>query len=130
DRFDLRREYKIIEDGKTKKYYEADVWKKLRKNEGYDITAEKALRNWAKNKSPQKARDMVDYVIHVLDSLYTDLQLVENVGRMADAERRLGKAEREMKAIEDTLIAFQMKNNLLVPEAQVHLSVQNAAQTS
>lgn len=129
NRFDLETVYEFKKEGDSEKYFYADVLKQYHRNVGYEITDEKALRIWAKSKSPDTAKLMVDYVVYALDSLYTEIQLANARNRLRHSDIRLDRAEAEMEAIEDSLVAFQLRHNLLVPQAQVRAVMENALQT-
>jgi capsule polysaccharide export protein KpsE/RkpR len=128
-KFDLEKEYKFKGPDGPKKYYFADVHKVLQKHIGYMVTEEDAIQLYAKHSSPETARDMVSFMIHLLDSLYIDMQRTETKHRLEYVDRRLEQAEKDMRSMEDSLIRFQGKHNLLEPEAQVRMILVNAAQT-
>lgn len=127
DRFDLDSVYELRK--KNKPYYFADAYKLLRKNFEYEITDENAIRIVARDESPDRARAMASHAIHLLDSLYIDVQRTQSRQKMEFVDRRLQMAEDEMRSVEDSLVAFQNRHNLIVPEAQVKLILENTAKT-
>ncbi len=129
DKFQLETVYKFKLPGKTKKYYQADVIKELGKNAEFEITDEGAIEIAVKDKSAERAQAMVDYMIHVLDSIYTDIQHTESRARLTYIDHRLAMAESDMKRLEDSLEVFENRHNLYLPELQVQFILENATQT-
>lgn len=129
DRFDLETAYKFKQAGKSRKYYVADVIKEFQRNANFELTDEDAIKIGMVDESPERASEIVSSMIHVLDSLYADIQKKANKERLGYVDYRLALAEIEMKSMEDSLVAFQNRNNLIVPEAQVRLILENATQT-
>ncbi|MCD6024318.1 MAG: lipopolysaccharide biosynthesis protein [Fibrobacteria bacterium] len=129
-RFDLETRYEFRKPGqKPKKYYHADVVKQFRKNFLYEETDEGALRMSMRDTSAEDARDMLAYLIFALDSLYTDIQRTEVRQRLGYIDQRVFIAEMETRALEDSMVAFQKRSNIIEPEAQAKLVLQGAAQT-
>jgi capsule polysaccharide export protein KpsE/RkpR len=129
-RFDLETVYEYKRPGKKpKKYYFADVIKTFRENARFDVSDEGAITISMKDTSAVRAREMVSYMIFLLDSLYTDVQRIAIRQRLEYVDQRLSIAEKDMRRLEDSLILFQNRHNLLIPEAQVRLVLQNAAET-
>lgn len=125
-RFDLVKVYEL--DSK-KKLHRADVIKAFHENVDVEVTEEGALRVRVEDESPQRARDMVDFMIRALDSIYTELQRGGIRQRLAYVDRRVSLAEADLKRLEDSLAAFQLKHNLYLPEVQVQAIMENAART-
>src|SRR5690606_29996408 len=59
----------------------------------------------------------------------TETQLESARNRLHHSDIRLARAASEMDALEDSLVAFQLRHNLLVPQAQVRAALENALQT-
>ena len=130
ERFDLETVWELKKDGKPKgKIYFADVAKQFQRYAGIELTEENAIRITMRDESPERARDIVSFMIRTLDSLYTDIQRTATPRRLEYVDRRLAMPEAEMKGTEDSLVAFQNRHNLIVPEAQVKLILENATQT-
>ncbi len=129
-KFDLETAYKFKIPGKPPKhYYHADVIKAFHRNAGYEETEEGAIRIFMQDSSAVRATEIAGYMIHALDSLYTDIQRTSIRQRLQYIDERLALAESEMNTVEDAFVAFQKQHNLLIPEAQVKMVLQNAAQT-
>jgi capsule polysaccharide export protein KpsE/RkpR len=129
-KFDLEAVYKYRVPGKPpKKYYHADLVKAFHRNAGYVETEEGAIKLYMQDSSAERATEVVRYMIHLLDSLYTDIQRTSIRQRLKYIDERLMLAEGEMRVVENEFVAFQKRHNLLIPEAQVKLVLQNAAQT-
>jgi uncharacterized protein involved in exopolysaccharide biosynthesis len=126
DRFNLDSVYGFKPG---QKHYFVDVHKAFRRQAKYEVTDENAIWITVKDESPERALQVVTYMIHVLDSLYIDIQRTEITHRLRYIDQRLAIAEKEMKAVEDSMVAFQTRSNLLAPEAQIKLILQNTAQT-
>jgi len=130
DRFDLATEYKLTSAEKPKKYYFADLVKRFQRNTQFQLTEEEdAIEISMRDKSPEQAREMVSFMIYTLDSLYTDLQRTTTQRQLEYVDQRLSLADSDMKHMEDSLVAFQGRYNLVAPEAQVKLILENATQT-
>lgn len=127
DRFDLETVYKL--KGTGKKYFPADVLKRFYKNAEAVVTDEGALQISFKDRSADRARDVVAFMILTLDSLYTDIQRKATIQKLSYVDLRVSMAEAELKRQEDSLAAFQIRHNLFLPELQVQSIVENAART-
>lgn len=129
DKFDLETRYKFKRKGKTSKYFYANVLKEFRERAEYTVTDENALMISMEDKSPETARDMVQFMIRALDSIYIAMQRTVTRQKLEYIDQRLTMAETDMKALEDSVVAFQKRNNLFLPEVQVQFILENAAQT-
>jgi uncharacterized protein involved in exopolysaccharide biosynthesis len=130
ERYDLETAWEFRKPGKKpKKYYLADVLRKFEKKRGFQVTDENAIEISMEDKSPERAKEMVDYMVRILDSLYIDVQRREMRQKLQYLDRRMEMAENDMKRIEDSLVAFKNKYNLYLPELQVQLILESAAQT-
>lgn len=129
DRFDLETQYKFKRPGKSRKYYLADVIKTFQSHSSFKVTDENAIQITMDDKSPEQAREMVIFMIEALDSLYIDVQKRSTQQRLEYVDQRLDLAEAEMKKAEDSMVAFQSSNNLIVPSVQGKIILENMAQT-
>ncbi|MEO7425077.1 MAG: GNVR domain-containing protein [Fibrobacteria bacterium] len=127
DRFDLLKEYKFGRGGK--KYYFADVLKQFFRNVEYEITDYNDIKVSVEDKSPDRAREMVAFMIHALDSIYTSVQRTSTKQRLQYVDQRVALTEADVKRFEDSLSAFQNKHNLFLPEVQVQAILENATKT-
>lgn len=128
-RFDLETAYGFKKPGKETKYYKANVLKSFRRMFSFSETDEGAIRLAMKDTSAVRARDILVYTIHLLDSLYTDVQQTAAHQRLGYIDQRLVLAEADMKRLEDSLSAFQNRHNLLAPDVQLRAILENATQT-
>lgn len=129
-KFDLETRYKFKRGGKPRKYFVADVIKRFQQNAKFSITHdEDAITISIEDESPKQAAEMVSYMVHALDSLYTEIQRTETNHRLEYVNLHLAMSEAEMMSVEDSLVAFQKRHNLLLPEAQVRILLENATQT-
>lgn len=129
-KYDLETSYGFKKkDQPDKKYYYANVLKAFRLNASFEDTDEGAIKLSMKDTSATRAAEMLNYMIFLLDSLYTDVQKAAIKQNLAYIDERLAQAEAEMKSAEENLSAFQNKHNMYVPEAQVKLILESAAQT-
>jgi len=129
NRFDLETRYKFKKPGKNKKYFHSDVLKKFHKNFAFDDTEEGAIELSMKDTSAEDAREMVAYAIYALDSLYTYIQREALQRKLGYVDQRLAMAEADARTLEDSMVAFQKRNNIVSPEAQAKLVLQSAAET-
>ncbi len=129
EKFDLETVYKFKDKKKNDKYYLADVLKQFNRRFGSEVTDEDAIRISMQDESSERAKEMVSFIIHTLDSLYTDVQRTATRRRLEYIDQRLALSESEMKSAEDSLVSFQNKHNLIVPDVQVRLILEGATQT-
>jgi uncharacterized protein involved in exopolysaccharide biosynthesis len=115
-KFELEKRYKFNE---RKNYKYADVVKVFNRNFSFAVTDEEAIRIGFEDKDPAKAAEVVEFAIHELDSMYTEIQKRSTNQKLAYFDERLGLAEKEMTTLEDSLVRFQNRNNLYMPEVQV-----------
>lgn len=129
-RFDLETLYEFKRNGTSRnKYYFADVVDQFEKKAKFETSEEDDISISMEDESPERAKEMVAFMIQTLDSLYTDIQRTATKRRLEYVDGRLTLAESEMKGTEDSLVAFQNRHNLLIPEAQVRMILENATQT-
>ncbi len=126
DRFDLETLYKFRH---KKRFYLADVIKRFTHNAKFELTDEDEINIAMEDKSPERAKEMVAYMVYTLDSLYTNIQRTANQRKLNYIDDRLHLAESDMKTMEDSMVKFQIAHNLIVPESQVKLILENATQT-
>ena len=127
NQFDLANEYKFGRNGK--KYYFADILKEFQKQAEFEVTERGALKISMEDKSPEKARVMVEYMIHVLDSVYTSIQRSSTKQKLVYVDQRVSMTEADVKRFEDSLVDFQNRHNLFLPEVQVQAILENATKT-
>jgi uncharacterized protein involved in exopolysaccharide biosynthesis len=123
DQFDLETRYKF--KGKQKKYYYANVLKAFSSNFAFVVTEEAAIRITFEDEDPEFATKLVEFAIHTLDSMYTDIQKKTTTQKLNYFERRVSQAELEMTSLEDSLVKFQNHNNLYLPEVQVQATLES-----
>lgn len=130
-RFDLETLYKFKKEEKAgKKYYFADLIKQFQAHTKFELTMdEDAIKISMEDESPDRAREMVSYMVFALDSLYSDIQRTAIQHRLEYVDHRLVLAEEEMKKMEDSLVSFQKRHNLIAPEAQVKIILENTIKT-
>jgi capsule polysaccharide export protein KpsE/RkpR len=123
NRFDLETRYKF--KGKGKKYRFANVLKAFNKNFSFAVTDEEAIRITFEDKDPVFATQVLDFTIHTLDSMYTDIQKKVTNQKLGYFDTRVALAEKEMSSLEDSLVKFQNHNNLYLPEVQVQATLES-----
>lgn len=127
EKFDLVKAYKFGKDGKH--YYFADVLKQFFRDAEFEVTEHGAIKLSMESESPERASEMVAYMIHILDSSYTAMQRTSTRQRLAYVDQRVNMAEADLKRFEDSLADFQNKHNLFLPEVQVQAILENATKT-
>jgi uncharacterized protein involved in exopolysaccharide biosynthesis len=123
-RFDLEEVYEFK---KRRKYYFADVLKAFDKNFYFEETDEGAIALAFRDEDPKRAKEVVEYMVFALDSLYIYLHKEAITQNLKFIDQRVENAKNEMEAYEDTLIEFQKKNNLYLPDIQIQTSLENVA---
>jgi capsule polysaccharide export protein KpsE/RkpR len=127
EKFDLVTVYKFGRGGK--KYFFADVLKQFQKKAEFEPTENGAIKISMEDKSPQRASEVVAFMIHALDSIYTSIQRTSTKQRLSYVDQRVGMTEADVKRFEDSLVDFQNRNNLFLPEIQVQAILESATKT-
>ena len=95
----------------------------------YETTDYNAIKISAEDKSPDRAREMVAFMIHSLDSVYTSMQRLSTKQKLVYVDQRVAMTEADVKRFEDSLVDFQNHHNLFLPEVQVQAILENATKT-
>ena len=123
DKFNIRELYEIDQ----KKPYE-DVIKALKNNVDFTIEDEGNIVVSVTDKSPERAAEMANYYIKVLNVLSTELNVTESRSNREFIERRFIQAQDDILVIEDSLKKFSKNFNVIALEEQLKASITIAAE--
>lgn len=108
DRFDLTRVYDITT------YPREKTMKELLSNVDFEITEEGNLSITVYDKDPQRAADMTNYFVEVLNVINSSLTASNAHANREFIELRVEKCRDDLHGAEETLKDFQEKNGILI----------------
>lgn len=117
--FGLFNEYKLKSMEKTIEM--------LRKNISIGETNEKAFTIAVKGSSRQKAADMTNYIVDLLNKSVIDLNIKKATDNKNFIEQRYNTIKKDLKIAEDSLAVFQSENKLFEVEAQAKTTFEQYA---
>lgn len=123
DQFNIRELYEIDEE----KPYE-DVIKALKANVVFNIEDEGNIVVSVTDKSPERAAEIANYYIKVLNELSIELSITESRSNREFIERRFIQAKDDILIIEDSLKKFSKDFNVIALEEQLKASINIAAE--
>ncbi|MBI5463906.1 MAG: hypothetical protein HY966_02985 [Ignavibacteriales bacterium] len=92
---------------------------RLRKNVKIVETEESAFQITCSANTPQRAADITNYLVEVLNRRVIDLKVYRSRENRAFLEKRLKDITDELRASEDSLKSYQQKSGMLEANAQV-----------
>jgi tyrosine-protein kinase Etk/Wzc len=122
-KFNLRDIYEIDKD----KPYE-DVIKALRGNVDFNIEDEGNIVISVTDKIPERAAEMANYYVQILNEISTELSITESRNNREFIEKRFIQAQNDILTIEDSLENFSKKYNVLAIEDQIKAAIGVAAE--
>jgi tyrosine-protein kinase Etk/Wzc len=120
DEFDLKTLYR--------KRNREETVKALRKNVVFGLEDEGALSIQVLDKSPQRAADMANRFVRILDSLNIQLTILRARNNRIFIEKRLQQNRDDMDRAETEMKLFQQANNIISLEEQTAATVMVAAE--
>jgi uncharacterized protein involved in exopolysaccharide biosynthesis len=123
-KFNLREVYNIDED----KPYE-DVLKALGNYIDFSIEDEGNIVISVTDKIPERAAEMANYYVQILNEMSTELSITESRNNREFIEKRFIQAQNDILAIEDSMEIFSKKYNVLALEEQMKAAIEVAAAT-
>jgi capsular polysaccharide biosynthesis protein len=121
-KFDLVHVYDITS------YPGEKTMKELLDNVEFTVETEGNLTITVYDKDPQRAADMANYFVEMLNTKNTELQVQNAHGNRQFIEERYKKNISDLAAAEDTLKAFQKKYGVIALPEQVEASIKAAAE--
>ena len=134
----------ILESRRTmeavvKKFHLTDVYgissgsmeksiKALSENVQFDIEKNGNILLSVVDESPQRAADMANYFVSVLNEVNTELSSQEARSNREFLERRFAQARSDMRDVEDTLMRFQERYGIYALPEQLRAAIQEVAQ--
>ncbi len=121
-KFDLVKVYDITS------YPGEKTVKELLNNTEFTVEQEGNLTITVYDKDPQRAADMANYFVEILNKTNTELQVQNARGNKEFIEQRYKKNQLDLAAAEDTLKAFQKKYGIIAMPEQTEASIKAAAE--
>jgi len=118
-KFNLMQVYDIASLEKTREA--------LEDNTEFQIAENGSLVIEVLDTDPQRAADMANYYVTVLNQISTELGTQEARANREFIERRLAQNEADLKEVEDSLRAFQEKHGLIVLPQETQTSISAVA---
>jgi len=122
-KFDLPKVYEFTK----KKYYIEDVLRAYNKHVTSILSDEGMLVIDVEDKSPQRAADMANYIVSVMDGIYGNLAAEAAKNRRIFLDERLRIIRRDLAGCEDSLTQFQIKNRIADVEQQAKATIDAGA---
>lgn len=123
-RFHMDSVWKVEDDANRKRENLERMW---RDNFTFSLTEERAILLEYKDKSPVRATEMVRFVKDWLDSAYNALHQIEVHQSLGFIHGRVQEREAFLRAAEDSLVAFQMRAKVVVPDEELVASAKKIA---
>jgi tyrosine-protein kinase Etk/Wzc len=122
DRFDLTKVYDITS------YPREKTIKELLSNVNFEIAEEGHLQITVYDMDPQRAANMANYFVKVLNETNSELQVQNARANRQFIETRYKKNLADLRGAEDSLKAFQMKHGVIALPEQLEASVKAMAE--
>lgn len=121
EKFNLRKVYKIPED----KPYE-NVIEALKDNVDFNVEDEGNITINVTDKSPQRAADIANYYVDLLNEISIELNTREAKSHREFIEKRYNKLLYDIKVVEDSIKIFSKNYNVYGIEEQVKSIIKTA----
>ncbi|MEI7812993.1 MAG: Wzz/FepE/Etk N-terminal domain-containing protein, partial [Ignavibacteria bacterium] len=112
-KFDLLKDYNLISMEKA--------LKKLKKNIKGSLTRESAFEIIVRASSPQKAAEMTNFLLSLLNESVINLNITKSRNNREFLEKRYNDIRARLKDAEDSLQLYQQYSGLLEAKEQAHL---------
>jgi tyrosine-protein kinase Etk/Wzc len=108
ERFDLTKVYEITS------YPREKTMKALLSNTEFEVADEGNLAITVYDKDPQRAADMANYFVEVLNEINSRMQATNAKANREFIEQRVEKCQNDLRAAEDTLKKFQQVSGMII----------------
>ncbi|MBI4535615.1 MAG: hypothetical protein HY708_05000 [Ignavibacteriae bacterium] len=122
EKFDLVNVYEITS------YPNEKTVKALLSNVDFEVETEGHLTIAVYDKDPQRAADMANYFVEMLNKINTELQVQNARGNRMFIEERYEKNLRDLEIAEDSLKTFQKRYGIIALPEQTEASIKAAAE--
>lgn len=123
NKFNLREIYKI---DKSKPF--ENVISELEDRTTFHIADEGNILVSVTDKDPNRAAEMANYYVEILNEVSTDLSVAESRNNRIFIEKRFVQAQDDIRKLEDSLEIFSKKHNVLALEEQMKAAITVAAE--
>lgn len=96
--------------------------KELKENIKADETKQLAYTITVRDRSPQKASDMVNYIVEQLNKTLIELNIAKSKDNRLFLEKRYDDIKTSLKTAEDSLVLYQKESGILQVENQAKVS--------
>ncbi len=120
--FNLREIYKMQDDPIE------DVLKEFNANVNVEVDSEGALVIGIYDKVPERAAEMANYYVSLLQKNYTELNVTEARARRQFVEKRLDQNKEELETLEERMQTFQREHGFLIVPDQVEQGMKSIAE--
>jgi uncharacterized protein involved in exopolysaccharide biosynthesis len=117
ERFDLTKVYEITS------YPREKTMKALLSNTEFEIADEGNLAITVYDKDPQRAADMTNYFVEVLNEINSSMQATNAKANREFIQQRVEKCQNDLRAAEDTLKKFQQVSGMIIVPDQSNSSI-------
>lgn len=122
DKFNLREVYEYDEDD-----YIEDIIDELSNNIEINVEDEGNITIKVTDEDPQRAADMADYIVEILNEISIELGTFEAKNNREFVEKRYLQSLNDLKAAEDSLQAFSKEYSVYSIEEQTKAAITAAA---
>lgn len=116
DKFEMRKEYE-------EKYF-SDVLKRMKEDIGVVNEDDLSLSVTVRNKNPEKAAKMANYIVEILNQKVYDINVKKAKDNRAFIEKRYNEVLVDLKTAEDAMLKFQQVNGVFEAEQQVKATIE------
>ncbi len=122
EKFDLTKVYEITS------YPREKTMGALLSNTQFDVTDQGVLQVSVYDREPQRAADMANYFVEVLNDINTQLNAQNAKGNREFIEQRYSKNLADIRAAEDSLKMFQLRHGVIAMPEQTEASIKAGAE--
>lgn len=123
-KFDLVNVYGV------KHYQRESTMKELLANVNFEISEEGGLEISVFDKNPQRAADMANYFVTMLNDINSEMHVQNAKGNREFIEQRYNKNLDDIEAAQDSFKTFQIRTGVVAVPEQVEASIKVAADLS
>lgn len=122
EKFDLQKVYDIT------RYPRSETIKELLSNVDFRVADEGNVEIAVYDKDPQRAADMANYFVDVLNETNSQLQAQNARGSREFIEQRYNENMAEIRRGEEAMLAFQLKHGVIAMPEQTEASIKAGAE--
>ncbi len=124
----VAQKFDLIKVYETRKNSLESTIKELRENCEFDFATEGNINVTVYDKDPQRAADMANYFVEILNEMSVQLGTQEARNNREFIERRYQKNLEDLRAAEDSMKAFQQRYGIYTLTEQTQSAIKGAAE--